>query len=69
MSDLLQKCIDQEQNKIKAASRPPPVPAKDVPVRAGNARAVADTRKVLTSGRGQKRMRCVYHERVHWRAE
>ncbi|KAL2212250.1 hypothetical protein CC79DRAFT_1329560 [Sarocladium strictum] len=56
MSDLLQKCIDQEQNKIKAASRPPPVPAKDVPVRTGNARAVADTRKVLASGRGQKRM-------------
>ncbi|KAK0392446.1 hypothetical protein NLU13_1941 [Sarocladium strictum] len=57
MSDLLQKCIDQEQAKAAAASRPPPpVPAKDGPVRAGQARTAANTRKVLASGRGQKRL-------------
>lgn len=59
MNDLLQKCIEQEHARITAASKPPPVPAKDVPVRAGQARTAADTRRVLPSARGQKRMRYV----------
>ncbi|KAH8179676.1 Borealin-lik [Sarocladium implicatum] len=56
MNDLLQKCIDQEQAKTTASLKPPPVPAKDGPVRSGHAKPMADARRVMPAARGQKRM-------------
>lgn len=55
MKDLLQKCIEQEQAKSAAASRPPPVPAKDGPVR----KPVAESRRAAPAVRGQKTMKYV----------